>query len=111
MKNQIEDHIRIILRLLRTLLRHKGEANAIKADALSESLGVDPRQIAEFAGLLTQEGYWVCSGIGYWYAESKQQWIDRQLGKERGRAIEILKKVHHAEKNSVDELSLFETAA
>jgi len=111
MKNPNEDYARTSMRLLKALLRHKGEESAITGEQLSEQLGIAPREVAELVGVLTQEGFWVCSGMGYWYAESKEQWIDRQLNKERKRGIEILKKVYKAEKNSVNELNLFDVVA
>ncbi|MFA5313741.1 MAG: hypothetical protein WC375_10590 [Methanomassiliicoccales archaeon] len=110
MKNPSEEHTRISLRMLRVLLKHVGKSNALSGKQLSEMFGVDTRAIADMAGMLTQEGFWVCSGMGYWYAENKEQW-NHQLNKEQNRGIEILKKVHNAKKNSVDEPSLFEVAA
>jgi len=98
------------MRLLRALLRHKGENNAITAETLSTILGADTRTIAELVGILTEEGYWICSGMGYWWAEDERQWIDYQLKKERDRGIAIIRKTVRARKNSVNEPTLFEMA-
>ncbi len=81
---------------------------AITGAKLSEVLGIDTRTIAELAGILTEEGYWVCSGIGCWYATSEKDWVHHQLTKERDRGIAIIRKTVEAKKNSVNEPTLFE---
>jgi hypothetical protein len=106
-----QDYSRYTLQLLKVLLRHRGEVNALTGERISEILGgLDTRTIAELAGLLTAQGFWICSGMGYWYALTELDW-KKHLNKERDRGIVIIKKTVQAKKNSVNEPNLFDMVA
>jgi hypothetical protein len=104
-----EDYAKYTLQLLKTLLRHRGEDTAITGAQLSDVLGIDTRIVAEIAGLLTAQGFWICSGNGYWYAYNEENWKEFQLNKERDRGIAIIRKTVAAKKNCVNEPTLFES--
>jgi len=96
------------LKLLLLLNRHKGKGLAVKAGSIREVLNIEPRVTAQMVADLVSVGFPVCSSaFGYYTPETEAEW-NEYLSRERSRAMSLLKKVSEANKNHLNELTLFE---